>query len=280
VRTQAPFAESPEFQRLLRHDSRSDLVRITLEIARDAYPSLDIDYYLGKLETLAGRVRDHCPPGAKPRAVLGQINWVLFVEEGFQGNSEDYYDPRNSYLNQVIDRKTGIPITLSVLYASIAAGVGLEIAGVNLPAHFMLRVDSGDATIYVDPFHAGALLDRNGCEQRISQMVGQRVGLSDLQLAPCSHEVIVARILRNLKTIYREQHDYPASLPVLQRLVAMNPGDPYEQRDLGMLCLQLDRPAEAISPLQAYLDARPQAPDAAAVLPLLRAARRNVALRN
>jgi len=280
VRTQAPFAESPEFQRLLRRDSRSDLVRIALEIGRDAYPGLDIDHYLGKIEALAGRVRDRCPPGAKPRSLLGQINWVLFVEEGFQGNTEDYYDPRNGYLNQVIDRKTGIPITLSVLYASIAAGVGLEMAGVNLPAHFMLRVGSGESTIFVDPFHAGAVLDRQGCERRISQMVGQQVALSDLQLAPCGHDLVVARMLRNLKTIYLEQHDYPASLPILRRLAALNPGDPYEQRDLGMLCLQLDRPAEAITPLQAYLDARPQAPDADAVLPLLRAARRNVALRN
>ena len=212
----SPFAESPEFQRLLRRDSRSDLVRIALEIARDAYPGLDIDHYLGKIEALAGRVRDRCPPGAKPRSLLGQINWVLFVEEGFQGNTEDYYDPRNSYLNQVIDRKTGIPITLSVLYASIAAGVGLEMAGVNLPAHFMLRVGSGDSTIFVDPFHAGAVLDRKGCERRISQMVGQQVALSDLQLAPCGHDLVVARMLRNLKTIYLEQHDYPASLPVLR----------------------------------------------------------------
>jgi len=280
VRTQAPFAESPEFQRLLRRDSRSDLVRIALEIGRDAYPGLDIDHYLGKIEALAGRVRDRCPPGAKPRSLLGQINWVLFVEEGFQGNTEDYYDPRNGYLNQVIDRKTGIPITLSVLYASIAAGVGLEMAGVNLPAHFMLRVGSGESTIFVDPFHAGAVLDRQGCERRISQMVGQQVALSDLQLAPCGHDLVVARMLRNLKTIYLEQHDYPAALPILRRLAALNPGDPHEQRDLGMLCLQLDHPAEAITPLQAYLDARPQAPDADAVLPLLRAARRNVALRN
>ena len=229
---------------------------------------------------LASRVRDRCPPGAKPRSLLGQINWVLFVEEGFQGNTEDYYDARNGYLNQVIDRKTGIPITLSILYASIATGVGLEMAGVNLPAHFMLRVGIGDSTTFVDPFHAGAVLDRRGCERRISQMVGRQVDLSDLQLAPCGHDVIVARLLRNLKTIYLEQHDYPGSLPVLRRLAALNPGDPHEQRDLGMLCLQLDRPAEAVSPLQAYLDARPQVPDADAVLPLLRAARRNVALRN
>jgi regulator of sirC expression with transglutaminase-like and TPR domain len=276
----SPFAESPEFRRLLRRESRSDLVRITLEIARDAYPDLDIDHYLGKIEALADRVRDRCPAGAKPRSVLGQINWVLYVEEGYRGNAEDYYDPRNSYLNRVIDRKTGIPITLSVLYATIAARAGLVLEGVNLPAHFLLRLGGGDDTIFVDPFHSGALLDREGCERRISEMVGQPVALSELQLAPCGPDLVVSRMLRNLKAIYLGRHDYAEALPVLRRLAALNPGDPHEQRDLGMLCLQLDRPAEAIDPLQAYLDARPQAQEADVVRPLLRAARRETALRN
>jgi regulator of sirC expression with transglutaminase-like and TPR domain len=280
----SPFAESPEFRRLLRRETPSDLVRISLEIARDAYPDLDIDRYLGKIEALTNRVRDRCAAGAKTRSVLGQINWVLFVEEGFRGNTEDYYDPRNSYLNEVIDRKTGIPITLSVLYATIAARVGLALSGVNLPSHFMLRVGDGreddDRPLFVDPFDEGALLDRQGCEEAISKRVGQPVTLSDIQLAPCGHDLIVARMLRNLKAIYLEQHDHAAALPVLRRLAALNPGDPQEQRDLGMLCLRLDRPADAIAPLQAYLDARPNAQDADMIGPLLRAARREVALRN
>jgi regulator of sirC expression with transglutaminase-like and TPR domain len=276
----SPFGESPEFQRLLRREPRSDLVRIALEIARDAYHDLDIDQYLGRIAALADRVRGRCASGAKPRALLGQINWVLFVEEGFRGNREDYYDPRNSYLNRVIDRKTGIPITLSILYAAIAGRLGLALSGVNLPAHFMLRVDGGDATIFVDPFHDGALLDRRGCEQRIAQIMGHPVPLTDVQLAPCGPDLIVTRMLRNLKAIHLERQDYAEALPVLRRLAALNPGDPHEQRDFGMLCLRLDRPAEAIAPLQAYLDARPRAEDADDIAPLLRAARREVAQRN
>jgi regulator of sirC expression with transglutaminase-like and TPR domain len=167
-----------------------------------------------------------------------------------------------------------------VLYATIAARVGLAMAGVNLPKHFMLRVGTGDETIFVDPFHGGDLLDREGCERRISGLVGQPVTLSELQLAPCGHDQVVSRMLRNLKMIYLERHDYAAALPVLRRLAALDQGDPREQRDLGMLCLQLDRPAEAIDPLQAYLDARPQDQDAEIVRALLRAARREVALRN
>jgi regulator of sirC expression with transglutaminase-like and TPR domain len=180
----------------------------------------------------------------------------------------------------VIDRKTGIPITLSVLYATIAGRVGLEMAGVSLPAHFMLRVGSGEATTFVDPYSAGLLLDRKGCERRIAQVVGRPVALSELQLAPCGPDQVVARMLRNLKMIYLERHDHKAALPVVRRLAALNPRDPQEQRDLGMLCLKLDRPAEAIAPLEAYLDARPEAQDAGALGPLLRAARRDVALRN
>lgn len=276
----SPFAGSPEFERLLRHDARPDLTRIALEIARDAYPDLEPGPYLERIEALAARVRDRAPAAAKARQVLGQINWVLFVEEGFQGNTEDYYDPKNSYLNQVIERKTGIPISLSVLYRAVAHRLGLEMEGVNLPAHFMLRVGRGDETIFVDPFHAGALLDRQGCERRVAELVGRPVVLSDLELAPCGLDLVVTRMLRNLKAIYLRGHDFSTALPVQRRLAALNPDDPLEQRDLGMLCLQLDRPADAIAPLQSLLDARPEPEDADAIRALLRAARREVATWN
>lgn len=273
----SPFAGSPEFERLLRRDARPDLTRIALEIARDAYPDLEPGPYLEWIEALAARVRDRAPAAAKARQVLGQINWVLFVEEGFQGNTEDYYDPKNSYLNQVIERKTGIPISLSVLYRAVAHRLGLEMEGVNLPAHFMLRVDRGGETIFVDPFHAGALLDRQGCERRVAELIGRPVVLSDLEIAPCGLDLVVTRMLRNLKAIYLRGHDFSTALPVQRRLAALNPDDPLEQRDLGMLCLQLDRPAEAIAPLQSLLDARPEPEDADAIRALLRAARREVA---
>jgi regulator of sirC expression with transglutaminase-like and TPR domain len=276
----SPFAESPEFQRLLRQEPGPDLSRIALEIARDAYPDLDVGHYLARIDALAARVRDRCVSLARPRQVLGQINWVLYVEEGFQGNADHYYDPKNSYLNEVIDRKLGIPISLSVLYRALAERLGLEMAGVNLPAHFLLRVGQGESTIFVDPFHAGALLDRQGCARRVAEVVGQPVALTDLQLAPCRLDLVVSRMLRNLKVIYAQERDFPSAVPVQRRLAALNPADPHEQRDLGMLLLHVDRPAEAIDPLQIYLDARPQADDAEPIRSLLRAARREVAQRN
>jgi regulator of sirC expression with transglutaminase-like and TPR domain len=212
--------------------------------------------------------------------VLGQINWVLFVEEGFHGNTDAYYDPRNSYLNEVLDRKTGIPITLSILYWRLAERQGLAVAGLNLPSHFMLRVDQADTTLFVDPFHGGALLDRAGCAARIFELSGERVELTDEHFAPCPLDQVVARMLRNLKAIYLGSNDFTSALPVQRRLAALSRTDPREQRDLGMLCLQLDRPAEAIAPLQCYIDAAPESDDAEAVRALLRAARREVATWN
>ena len=276
----APFDHSPEFQRLLRRDPQADLVRVGLEIAADAYPRLDPEPYVARVEALAQRARERCAAIDRPRLVLGQINWVLFVEEGFQGNADDYYDPRNSYLNEVLDRKTGIPISLSLLYLRVAARVGLEVAGVNLPMHFMLRVGRGNATIFIDPFHSGALLDRDACRRQVSRMAGPGVEITDGHLAPCRATQLVARMLRNLKSIYLQNHDYVAAIPVQRRLAALLDDDPDEQRDLGMLFLRADRPADALAPLQAYLDAVPPGPDADHVASLLRAARRDVALRN
>jgi regulator of sirC expression with transglutaminase-like and TPR domain len=232
-----PFAESPEFGRLLRGDDRADLTRIALEIAADAYPGLRAEPSLETIDALAARVRQRFPAEAGPRQILGQINWVLFVEEGFQGNARDYYDPRNSYLNEVLVRKTGIPISLSILYLALAERVGLPMAGVNLPAHFVVRAGQGGETIFVDPFHAGALLDAAGCRAPGRRDDRPATPLTEEELAPCTTGTIVARMLRNLKAIYSQKQDFAAAVPVLRRLVALLAGDPPERRDLGIVCL-------------------------------------------
>ena len=271
------FEDSPEFRRLLAGDPAADLTRIALEIARDAYPDLEPGRYLGAIEALAERVRDRCAPGARPRQVIGQINWVLFVEERFRGNVEEYYDPRNSYLNEVIDRRAGIPISLSVLYLAVAARAGLEMAGVNLPAHFVVRAGGGSETVFVDPFYQGAILDRAGCARRVEEVTGQAVTLTEDQLAPCDAATIVARMLRNLKAVYLRGEHFDAALPVLRRLVALGRDDPVERRDLGVACLHAGRAGEAIDHLRAFLDAHPEADEAETVAALLRAAEREVA---
>ncbi len=156
------FSDSPEFRRLLAGDGPVHLARVALEIARDAYPGLEIESYLARIHELAERVRNRCWSGARVREILGQINWVLYVEEEMRGNEEDYYNPRNSYLNEVLDRRLGIPISLSVLYQAVAEPLGLLMTGLNLPAHFMLRVDDGERTWFVNPFEGGGVMTSRG----------------------------------------------------------------------------------------------------------------------
>jgi regulator of sirC expression with transglutaminase-like and TPR domain len=271
------FAHSPEFERLLEDQGEICLARIALEIARDAYPELDVEKYLDRIAGLGGRVRDRCRPDAKVHHVISQINWVLFVEEEIHGNQADYYDPRNSYLNEVLDRRLGIPISLSVLYWAIADQVGLAMTGVNLPLHFMLRVDDADRTWFVDPFHAGAVYDQQSCERLLSRLAKHPVTLDESKTAPCSIPIVVSRILRNLKSIYWDAQEIASVLPIQRRLAALNPHDPSEQRDLGLLCSQLGRLGEAIDPLEAYLDRSPEARDADEISALLKALRQQVA---
>jgi regulator of sirC expression with transglutaminase-like and TPR domain len=269
--------DSPEFERLLEGAESPDLLRIALELARDVYPELEIELYLDKVGDLADRIKDRCAAFSQPRKILGQINWALFVEEGYHGNREDYYDPRNSYLNEVIDRKTGIPISLSVLYRAMAERLGLILEGANLPAHFMLRLSDPVQPLFIDAFNSGDILDRGGCERRLSELTGRPVALSESQLAPCPPRAVVARMLRNLKAITLGMEDFPSALLVQRRLAAVAREDAVEQRDLGMICLRLDRPGEAIDPLEAYLRAAPTAEDAGSVAELLRNARRLIA---
>jgi regulator of sirC expression with transglutaminase-like and TPR domain len=273
----ASFPDSPELERLIAGDRNVQLARIALEIARDAYPELDVEVYLRRIQELVERIRVRCRPRAKPRDILGQINWVLFVEEEFRANHEDYYDHRNSYLNEVLDRRLGIPISLSVLYWAVAEQLGLSMAGANLPVHFMLRLDDGDRTWFVDPFHAGAVYTRDDCQRKLAEIAGRPVVLTESSVAPCSTQVVVTRMLRNLKAIYGNSKDLASLLPVQRRLTALNPHESAEQRDLAILCAQTDRLGEAIDPLEAYLDADPPAEEARELRALLESIRRQLA---
>jgi regulator of sirC expression with transglutaminase-like and TPR domain len=253
-----------------------NLARIALEIARDAYPGLDVESQLKWIDALSCRVMGRCGSTSRTKAALGHINWVLFVEEGLRGDDESYYDPRNSYLNEILDRKLGIPISLSILYQAVARPVGIDLAGVNLPAHFVLRVMSERELLFVDPFHAGAILDRAGCNGLVSRAMGIDVSLPDEQFEPALPASIVARMLRNLKANYLREDDYAAALTVVRRLAALEPDDGTAQRDYGLIAYRNGRPGEALTPLLRYMDLKPKPQDAAAVLELIRAIRREI----
>jgi regulator of sirC expression with transglutaminase-like and TPR domain len=271
------FADSPEFRRLLAGNDRVNLARVALEIGRDAYPDIDIEAYLQKIQRFADRARSRFKADSSVRAILGQINWVLFVEEEFRGNREDYDDPRNSYLNEVLDRGLGIPITLSVVYRAVAEQLGLKMAGVNLPLHFMLRIDESGQSWFVDPFHGGAVYDRRGCEEKLSQIAEREVTLPDDAIESCSGRVLISRMLRNLKVIYGRTGEIASLLPIQRRLTALNRDEPGELRDLGVVCVQADRLGEAVEPLETYLELASDADDAGEIGDLLGAVRREVA---
>jgi regulator of sirC expression with transglutaminase-like and TPR domain len=275
-----PFPTSPHFKRLLAGDPGADLTRIALEVAVDAYPTLDSAYYLDALDALAARAGERCPLRPRPHQLLQQINWVLYVEEEYKGDAENYYDPRNSYLNQVIERKAGIPISLAILYRAIAERLGLDLEGVNLPAHFVLRAQLGDETVFVDAYHQGAQLDRQGCRDRVHGVTGQWIDLDESLLGPCGTRAIVARMLRNLKAVYLREQDFESAWPVQRRLAALCPAEPLERRDLGLVALRTDRVGSAVEALETYLRDMPQADDAPAVTAYLRAARKDLAQRN
>lgn len=191
------------------------------------------------------------------------LNDFVFGELGFMGNQEDYYDARNSLLHHVLERRTGIPITLSLVYMDIGRRAGLHVEGVGLPGHFIVRVREDEHTsraTLVDPFHA-TTLDEEDCQQRLDEVYGGQVPLTDEHLRAATEREILVRLLRNLKSIYTQTHLYRQALNVVERILLLAPQAHEEYRDRGLLLSQLNRFHEALADLQTYLKHSPHAPD-------------------
>src|SRR5438552_14797950 len=184
-----------EFRDLLRMPE-IDLAGAALAIARIEHPELPIEPSLAALDGLAARSGVSKAGGGRP--ALDRLREFLFGEEGFRGNADDYYDPRNSCLNDVLDRRLGIPITLSVLVMEVGRRVGLEIQGIGLPGHFCVGARVGDELLVLDPFGGGRRLGRDEAEAIVSRVVGRPVELTDTHFVPATKAQIVVRMLRNL----------------------------------------------------------------------------------
>ena len=245
-------------------DEAVDLAEASLLIACGEYPGLDIARYLEHLDAMGCDVRERIGPG--PMAGVEAMNGYLFEQEGFHGNLEDYYDPRNSFLNEVIDRRMGIPITLSIIYMEVARRAGLEVYGVGLPGHFLVRAENRGGTLLVDPFHGGAILSESDCQKRLDRVFDGRVRLEPGMLAPCARKDILARMLRNLKAIYVKADDYHRGLRTMDLLLALEPGSAEDRRDRGLLHAAFDCYSLAAADLEAYLALAPAAPEAKALL--------------
>jgi regulator of sirC expression with transglutaminase-like and TPR domain len=205
---------------------------------------------------------------------------LLFEEEGFRGNAEDYYDPRNSLFDDVLDRRLGIPITLSVVYVAVAARAGLEAVGVGLPGHFVVRAERHGRHRLLDPFHGGALLDHAGCEALVARVRPGGGPLDPRWLAPVTTRQIFIRMLANLKAIYSSLGDWARALGAAERIVLLVPDALEELRDRGTLHARLGQSLAAVRDWETYLQRAPGAPDASEVKGRLRALRQALASSN
>jgi len=238
------------------------LAQAALVIARIEYPKLDVEAYLAKLDAmgeLARRAIEGHVDSTGDRSTLACIRGVnkyLFDDMHFVGNREKYEDPRNSCLNEVLDRRTGIPITLSVVYMEIARRAGVQIDGVNFPGHFLVRCPDAErrgSGLIIDPFHGGALLSEHDCRLLLQRHVGSEVAFNKSLLAPTTRMQIIARMLLNLKRIYVHMRSFPQARDVTELLLAVTPSALTELRDRGLLAYHLNDVSNALRALQTYL---------------------------
>ncbi len=247
-------------------DHQIDLGRAALAIAQDEYTALAVETYLGRLDQLASIVRDRSAGEYTPYRIIAAMNHVLFTQERYEGNRDDYYDPRNSFLNDVIDSRKGIPITLSVLYMEVARRAGLKLHGVGFPGQFLVKYAGNEEEIVeeivIDPFDGGEVRTFAELQQMLDGLYGGRVAFQPEFLSPVSNRHIIQRMLNNLKTIYLKQKNFLKALAVAERLVILDPASAQEIRDRGLLYLKLECFPQASDDLETYLSLAPAAEDA------------------
>jgi regulator of sirC expression with transglutaminase-like and TPR domain len=229
------------------------LDRAALAIGLEEYPSLDVDIYLRKLDTFAARVEVLSGNDRSAGNRLECMNEVLFTQEGLRGNTEEYNDPRNSFLNEVIDRKQGIPVSLAVIYIEVARRIGFDIQGVGFPGHFIVKCTSQDRDILIDPFHNGRVLTTEDCQELLDRLYGGAVSIQPSFFCPMEKKSIIARMLFNLKGLYYQKDEHHKALSVVERILMLNPGMLSEIRDRGLLFMQTSLFAKALADLEYYL---------------------------
>jgi len=256
--TDARFREIIE-----RPDSEIDLAEAALLIARVAYPDLDVQCYLRRIDDLARHLRARVAEDAPAGDLIVGLNRFLFEEQGFAPNVEDYYDPRNSFLNDVLERRVGIPISLSVLYMEVGARVGLPLQGVSFPGHFLVKCEVEAGMVILDPYCGGVSLSLHDLQQRLREVRGGEVSRAIIagMLVAANKREILARMLRNLKKIYLDKQQHARALAIIDWIVALRPGEATEVRDRGLTYLKLECFRAALTDLEHYLELAPAADD-------------------
>jgi len=240
-----------------------DLAEAALLIATHAYPDLDVAHHLTRIEELAKTLESRIQPDSDPSQRILALNQYLFAELGFAANEKDYYDPRNSCLNEVLDRRVGIPITLSLLYMEIGARIGLPLEGVSFPGHFLVKCALPEGTVVLDPYAGGISLGVADLQKRLRDGRGDEVSsaIVDGMLNAAGKKEIVLRLLRNLKAIYLRSQQFDRALPILDWIIATVPDQPPELRDRGMIYQELECSRAALADFERYLELSPGCDD-------------------
>jgi len=262
-----PRARQNFYQEIHQPDEQIDLAKAALYIAQEEYPDLDPAKYLNALDTMADQVQ-RLRGQLYPLRIIQRINQYLYDQLGFTGNTTDYYDPRNSFLNQVIDRRTGIPIALSLVYLEVAKRIDFPMVGVGMPGHFLIRPEFEDVGIFVDAFNRGEVLFTEDCRKLLTQIYGEAIELKQEFFAPITPRNFLVRMLTNLKMIYQERQEWEKALAAVERILLLFPL-PQELRDRGLLYYQLGNWTAATEDLETYLAKVPSAKDAPAIRRLL-----------
>ena len=242
-----------------------NLAEAALLIARDEYPGLDVEAYLQRLDELATGVQQRLPAQAGLEDTLVTLNQFLFVEQGFSGDTENYDDPRNSFLNEVLDRKRGIPITLSILYIEVGRRLGLPLKGVSFPGHFLVKFSTREGEVVLDPFSGGSLMSKEDLEEMLEEAYGAADAAHtplERLLAAAGKKEILVRMLRNLKGTYLRREHFEKALSVVDRILLIQPDQPDEVRDRGRIYEHLECFRAAMENYQSYLRLRPSGGDA------------------
>ncbi|HTC32621.1 MAG TPA: transglutaminase-like domain-containing protein [Bryobacteraceae bacterium] len=242
-------------------DARLDVA--ALEIASIETPDLDAEPFLAILDRMASAIASRLPSGAPGREFVAAANRYLFDELGFHGNEMDYNDPRNSCLNYVLDRRTGIPIALSVVYIEVARRLGQPVTGIGLPGHFIVEYNDGEYATYIDPFHAGKLLSVDDCRQLARARTGSDADAT--ALAPVGTRYILVRMLNNLRSAYFRGKRFEKMIAVTDLLLEGFPENSEYYKARGFARLRMRQYRGAQSDLQMYLKYAPEAADRAQV---------------
>lgn len=269
------------FAQLVRQpDAAIDLAEATLLIAKEEYPDLDVTEYLARLDRMGADVGTSVGGRHDPHRLIAALGEYLFGQLGFRGNADHYYDPRNSFLNEVLDRRMGIPITLSAVYLEVGRRIGLRLQGVGMPGHFLVKYVGPDEELVIDPFGGGGILSPADCQQILDRIFDGKLCFEPQMLTAVGTRQILARMLTNLKAIYFNNQEYGKALSIADCLVILHPHAAGEIRDRGLLSFQVKRYAEASADLERYLRLAPQAEDSEVIRAHLRTLRQRVVALN